>query len=450
MAISLSFDVKVEAYGALTIDNLMLTGLPSGASRSLSNPPLTQAVLGNPPTGGGVVTPQDQASGAQTNQPNTPAQQQGLTISRPYGLWFLQVQNILNQLGAVNGVIPISFECPSLDDSDMDWGATATVDATSDPVQVTVETWGKSIYGRKFAVGDYIVWNDPKSSGNNFLYEINKITAIAGNSFTLQRAPVGSSGGSSAQFGSMKFAHANKNFFRCIDKFFVVNWNGVTGTYELPWYNKCVLAVNATMTGLSAPVLVNLAPLNSSAPNVGQTTTPPCPGLRTLTGSEYGITLSGVLSVGAIADAWLPITGPESIRSAFGKLSIAPIGSPATVALIYRTPDGSAAGLIEMVTWAPGSYYSYDIGANRPDQRRQMPYHDGWTPTNQSGLDYPPTLLPQAINALLPSGELNPAYTGTVNPAGLIPFLEGGWWSFICIACGSTTPGTVEVVALQT
>ena len=431
MAVALQFDVELEAYGCLTIDNLAITGLQaSGAAPGLPQPPLNQAMLGSPPTS--TATPLD-GSG-----------QSAVCTSTPWGMWFVQLVNRVNSLGL--GTVPILLECPSVDEDDLGWGGGGTIDATTDPVTFDVTIFGTSRYGRKFSVGDYILWDDPTTSGQNFVYEIDQITAISGTKFTLAR---GSAGGQAAQFGSLKFAHSTKVFFRLIDKFFTLNWNGVQTTFELGWYNKCVCAVVATMPGIKVPTLVNLFPLNSTAPGINLTTTPPCPGLRTLIGNEYAIGMSAPLSVGAIADNWLQITGPESIRSVFVSLATAPTGGPAQIIVIYRSPDKTAAGVIDILNVPPGAYGNYDLTLNRPDQRRQMPYHDGWPPTTGVGEDWPPNVLPGAPGALLASGNIDPSYTGATSGSGIL-FEEGGWWSYICTLAGTTIPGQVDAVTLQT
>lgn len=435
MAVVLQFDVELEAYGALTIDNLAITGLQaSGAAPGLPQPPLNQAMLGSPPTSTATAT-----SGA-TQNPTVP--------SVPWGLWFVQLVNQINSLGS--GTVPILLECPSVDEDDIGWGGFGTIDATTDPVTFTSISFGTSRYGRTFQVGDFVLWDDPETSGQNFVWEIDRITAISGNTFTFARAGKGMMGSKFAQFGSLKFGHTNKVFYRLIDKFFTLQWNGVQTTFELGWYNKCVCAVQATMPGVSTPTLINLFPLNSTAPNVGATTTPPCPGLRTLAGNQYSIGMSAPVSAGAIADNWLPITGPESIRSVFVDMTVPPSGGPVVIYVIYRSPDKTAAGIIDILTVPAGTFGNYDLTGNRPDQRRQMPYHDGWPPSVIINEDWPPNVLSSAVRALLADGSLNPAYTGAADNTTPILFEEGGWWSYIVTAAGTGTPAQIDAVTLQT
>lgn len=444
MAIKLVFDVKVESYGSLTIDNLAITGLQPqspGTAPGLPQPPLNQVVLGGGPTGAG---------------PNlTTAQQQEACISNPWGLWFVNLVNRINQAtGQQGSTVNLTFECPSIDDSDVAFFGSGTIDATTDPVTFTAATMGTSIYGRALAVGDYILWDDPIQVGGNSMYEIDQVTAIAGLKITLQRSAKGMAGSAAAQFGTKKFGHSSRIFFPLLDKFFHAEWDGTPAPLELPWYNKTVAAVVATLPGLPTPTLVLLFP---PAPGSGNPVyTPTYPGLRTLVGNMYCIPMGAALTVGAIADFWLPVTGPESIRSVFGKLSVAGLGGISQIYVLYRTPDFSAAGLIDILNFAAGAVTSYDLTSNRPDQRRQMPYHDGWPPLAAIGLDYPPTLLPTAVSALLPNGDINPAYgaaPGISTGPGSVVFQEGGAISFVCTKAptgGGTSPGQVDVVTVQT
>jgi len=211
-----------------------------------------------------------------------------------------------------------------------------------------------------------------------------------------------------------------------------------------------VAAVVGSIPGAS--VTVNLAPIPMAAH-----TFPPCPGLRTQTGNEYFHPLSGTLAIGSLAD-WklLPVGAPESIRCVFGDL-----GTPATnvnstgVAVViyvaYRSPDRKSAGLIDVVQINDSAFVSYSL-LDRPDQRRQMPYHNGWIPTTQAKYDYPPGLLPLMVSALDGNGNLDPAWamSKAVNPLITVPFVEGGYWGYIVTQVGSKTPGSDLLMTLQT
>jgi hypothetical protein len=487
---ALSFNVVLEDYGFLTIDDFIVTGLGGNNSiQTVQPPPLNQPMLGTQPTS--------------TAPPVTPPAAAAGTPSTGWGTgWFMSVYRAIHQLTAGGSASQtVSFECPSLDDADMNWGAYASIDGTTDPVTVTAQTFGASLYGRQFAVGDYVLWNDPKFISGVAVYEIDQITAVkflgpATMQFTLKRAglaPVGTTAvPGQAQFGSPMFAHSNVNFYRMIDALFVCNWNGANNspqTFKLPWANMTVAAVVATMANL-APVTQSLFPqmflqfatppppsppppfptvgsILSVAPIVPKATgnqtlqqaplnpqnTPPCPGLRTLRGNQYFNTQGEAMALGLAGDYWLPITGPESIRSVFGQLSVVSNTTGIQIAVLYKSADGTQCGLIDMLSWEVGEQYSYGelMGGNRPDQRRQMPYHNGWTPTNQGQLDYPPGILPSALGALDANGNIVSTWRGAVDPSTPVPFLEGGWWSFVVIACPTATPlPQVEVIVLQT
>ena len=451
---TLSFTVELEGYGYLTIENITVSGIgPGNPSISpLQPPPLNQSVLGNAPS---ATAPSPNASDLAAS-----------TMSRGWGLgWCMSVYRALHQITA-GGAAPtnILFECPSLDDSDINWGVTASADATTDPLKLIVNPFGTSRTGRKFAVGDYVIWNDPQGitdpvSGSTFTnYEIDQIIALKGNAWTLKRAGPGAAGGKFAQFGTIKQSHGGIGgsplvIYRLIDKLFTVPFSGAPQPVKLLWDNMTVAVVVGTVAGAD-PVTVSLLPL---AGGIGKNPiyTPTHPGLRTLTGNEYVIPMSAPLTVGAIADFWLPVTGPESIRSAFGKLSLAAVGGISQIWVIYRTPDLATAGLIDILNFPAGAVTSYDLTSNRPEMRRQMPYHDGWPPVSGIGFDYPPNILPACPTALLPNGDLDPAFgaAATVNVNTPILFEEGGSISYVCTHAptgGGTSPGQVDVVTVQT
>ena len=130
----------------------------------------------------------------------------------------------------------------------MAWGAQGSIDGVTDPIQVTAPLFGTSVYGRQFAVGDYVLWNDAALVNGVYQYEIDQITAVRGSSFTLQRGSRGSIGG--AKFGSVKAPHSNIQFLQLIDKTFDVLWAGEWQVYKFLWDNMIVSAVSATTIGL--------------------------------------------------------------------------------------------------------------------------------------------------------------------------------------------------------
>jgi len=180
----------------------------------------------------------------QLNQPITDK-----LISRTWGQgWATPLTQKVVAMGGNTPYQWLIFECPSLDKTDMAWGATGTIDATTDPVTLVAPIFGTSLYGRAFAVGDYILWNDPTILNGRYSYEIDQITAVSGNNFTLARRGPDSPGG--AQFGSPKTAHTNVQFFQLIDKTFIVDWAGERQVFKFLWDNMIVAAVSATAVGV--------------------------------------------------------------------------------------------------------------------------------------------------------------------------------------------------------
>ncbi len=190
-----------------------------------------------------------------TNQTNLYAPlNQGLLMSDPGSLvskvwgqgWATPMTQRLIALGGNLKRQLLSLECPSIDVTDMAWGGNASIDATTDPAQINVTPFGTSNFGRAFAVGDYIIWDDPTVINGRYQYEIDQIQSLA--PFVLQRrgpnAPLGS-----AQFGSYKGAHANCNFLQLLDPSFQVLWDGTHQIYKFLWDNTIVAAVSATLEG---------------------------------------------------------------------------------------------------------------------------------------------------------------------------------------------------------
>lgn len=232
MASALTFAVRVGIPGALVIE---IQAVPQIGQSKPANlvPQLNQPVLGS------SLGSARAAAGPPTEQ----------LISNAWGKgWATPMTQRIIALGGNSTKQLLTFECPSLDTADMAWGMTASIDATTDPAQVTGMPFGTSLYGRSFAVGDYILWNDPAIVGGAYQYEIDLITAVSGNVFTIERQSP--QGGSGAQFGSVKAAHTNIPFLLLIDKTFDVLWEGEWQVYQFLWANMIVAAVSANTVGL--------------------------------------------------------------------------------------------------------------------------------------------------------------------------------------------------------
>lgn len=176
--------------------------------------------------------------------------------------WVTPMTNRLNVLGGSENIQLLSFECPSVDTTDNAWFATGSVNATSDPVTITAPITGSSIYQRSFQVGDYVVWDDPATANGRYQYEIDRIVAVNGESFTLSRSQQGSPPGE-AYFGSVRASHTAINFFRMLDPTFRVLWDGPQQVYKFLWDGMVVSAVSGVTAGSPRALtgLVNLFPV---------------------------------------------------------------------------------------------------------------------------------------------------------------------------------------------
>jgi hypothetical protein len=191
---------------------------------------------------------------------------------KPLGLnwgvgWAVPMSQRLIALGGNSRLQLLGFECPSLDTTDMGWGASGTIDATTDPVTLQAAPFGASVYGRAFAVGDYIIWNNPAVVNGRYQYEIDEITALNQNTFTLARRGQGAAAGT-AQFATVMAAQSGQ-FFQLLDPTLFAMWDGTHQVFKFLWDGMIVSAVSATTAGLLQPVIVNLIPIPPAAAAMG-------------------------------------------------------------------------------------------------------------------------------------------------------------------------------------
>ena len=181
--------------------------------------------------------------------------------------WAVPVSQRLIALGGNSRLQLVGFECPSLDATDMAWGASGTIDATTDPVTLQAAPFGASVYGRKFAVGDYIVWNNPTIVNGRYQYEIDQITALNQNTFTLARRGPGAPRGT-AQFATVMAVQSGQ-FFQLLDPTLFALWDGSHQVFKFLWDGMIVSAVSASTAGLLKPVIVSLIPVPPAAAAMG-------------------------------------------------------------------------------------------------------------------------------------------------------------------------------------
>ena len=324
--------------------------------------------------------------------------------------------------------------------------------------------------GRQWAIGDFILWNDPTipSGGNYYQYEIDQITDITFSSstsasFKLARNPSGAPSGQ-AQYGSLLAAHTSKNFYRLINKGWILDIPESLGpqVVMLPWPNMTVAAVEIGQQGNNTPSLVNLAPLpylpGTSTPN--PRVTPAYPGMRTMNGAAYcTLGISGNLSVGATSVARISAQAWESIRCVYAKVLTAPTGATSfngddnaavVIYVCYISPSGTV-GLIDTLVIDTGNFQSYPT-TNVPDAR-QMPYH-AYFPRSAPFYDWPPDWLPTCAGALTTGGLLQlgtpPALPNAPSGSNSVQFSPDGAIDFIVAQVGTTVAGGFLTMAVQT
>ncbi len=227
-----------------------------------------QVIQGKPP---GIFPPLREPVAGQPATATAPAMlgDQGQLMSRAWGPgWAVPMTNRLNALGGATNLQLLRFEAPSLDTTDMLWFATGSIDAMTDPVTITAPVTGTSIYNRAFAVGDYVIWDDPALVNGRYQYEIDQIIAVNGQVFTLSRSQQGQKVG--AYFGTVRAAHTG-NFYRMLDPSFNVLWDGTQQVFKFWWEQMIVSAVRATTVNAN-PALVNLIPVPPIAAALGLTT----------------------------------------------------------------------------------------------------------------------------------------------------------------------------------
>lgn len=360
---------------------------------------------------------------------------------------------------------------PSLDETDPMW-VLAEIDGTSDPAEVTLHRADSfpGRFGSDFAVGDFILWNDPSMNSvtHSPNYEINQIIQISP-MFMVKRRGDGAPDGE-AMFGSRKVAHSRR-IFKLIPRIFsqAIRQNtfgtlapatvsGLPEKWEYAWANKCVAAVMSQPVGELGPGATQL--VNCAQKNLVQNNEPRCPGLRTQNGAAYHLGATGDLAVGTVADFRVTVQSWESIRCVYGMLKTKSTGATDGVTIkvhvvwigqtpIFEHPDDPMdraqrpVYLIDTITFGESQSSFGTDPANAP-AARQMPYHaDGW-----GSADWPPNVLGLCADGLDEDGKLQLPISP--NYASLAQFAPDGEIDFIIETVGSTAPGTDLVITVQT
>lgn len=339
------------------------------------------------------------------------------------------------------------------------------------PLKVTITpangATATATLGRQWAVGDYVLWNDPTIVSGAYSYEIDQITQITPSSassatFKFARHQAGSPLGN-AQYGSLMNSHSGSTaaFFRLINKEFFAQIDLTAGPQVMKflWDNMCVAAVQFSNPAINT-VTQNLAPLVGANPSAIY---PPCPGLRTMAGAAYtNLVASGALTVGGTAAYRVSVQAWETIRTVYARVAIPPVGATTfngdtnaaiVVYICYVDPTEKLVGLIDTVVIDTGNYDSFvPLGVTpppnpNPPDGRQMPYHVLWGGI-QPNSDWPPNVLPKLIGALSTGKQLQLGFS--ISTTASVVFSPDGWIDFIVAQIGTTTAGSNLVVTVQT
>lgn len=422
---------KIGNYSYLTLEGLGLFGKQSSAAPGFPPPPLTTPMQGAAPSGSAT---------------SKSLQEQANLLATPvWRNWFQQLWT------RVNVTVPLGvsaiIEAPSIDETDVDWYAMLTGPVgTSDPLtfQPNFSPF-QSRYGRKFAVGDYVLFNDFSSyigtdGVPSYGFEIAQITAISGGVWTLTRSNanttppsfVPSSGFSTACFGTPLIPHTPPSggfiaIYRLIDKFWSVAVPQINTpqVVKLPWDNMCVVAVLATVPGVT-PVLL---PLTAALPG------PAIPGFRTLSGAEYTLGAPGAVALGTTSILRLSVAGWHSIRNVFFEMDGAAPNGATAIALAYIRPDRQAAYLLGKYVIPTNARVGYAVGQSNVtfpviQQNTRFPAQATWPPHAN---------LPLMVNGLDGNGVLKNGFT--LDPTQPMTMQEDGELDFI-VTANPSTPGT--------
>jgi hypothetical protein len=318
----------------------------------------------------------------------------------------------------------LRFLALSVDETDPGFQIVLTMDGTTAKPTVTPIIPGfpfapaTSRLGKVFTEGMYLVANDPKKfiigGVAVYVYEIVKLSKkLLSGDWVIERTPAGAPTGD-AQFGSKMSAHANVVFFPLtLDPriFPRMNWPDFTEVNpgvalqqreEFAYPNKCVSVVMMQAEGefgLTPVYTQNLAIVSALTDLIKRPPLPP--GLRTLNGNQYDMTVSGILTAGQNADVPIRVAGWEGVRCAIADLLTAGSGE-VIVDLCYVTPDLKDIGLVETFDFNAGDLVPGGQAFPGP-QGRDIPYHlAGWistilpaAPVGQQ--DWPMNLFPRMV-----------------------------------------------------
>lgn len=341
----IKFALRKDGYGMLTLDHLERGKLASETNArktaGILVPPIRTRFFQNQPGG----------------PPNQTQPGQQSDIDRTWYQFFAQLAKRATADAGGDGLTAIKFLCPSIDEEDILLWGEGTLDASTNPATFTPTLNLQSRYGVVFKVGDWIIWD---TDG----YEIDKIVAMSGDTWTVQRG----------EFDSPIAApRTGSGFWRLEPKTFTVNLPGgeLPKLVQFPWPNKCVAAVRAWGEGANGhgpDYTLNFGSITSGVP-----------GWRTMNGAEYtGMVYAGTLQVGGTAAFRAPVCAWESLRCVFASVRTPSQGTDIKLTVNYYAPGGAGPIPITSLTIKKLEYYSWP--ALDPPRGRQLPYNMSFPP----------------------------------------------------------------------
>lgn len=261
-----------------------------------------------------------------------------------YGQMGLRSISVSGNCDVLHVVIPFVDETET---SKLWLASTGSIDGTSTAVTISSPI-GTHTGTNTFAVGDFVVFDDPAQDAvNNIVvgtdttnirsYEVDQITALSTNtdgdvtSVTLQRKAEGTA---TAYFKSFMSAHEPLiKFYKAHLAYFAVptDITAISGTtmvkdqaVDLP--SACVVAVAAACDDNGS--IGTWKQINAS--QLAYPFLPgenPAPGYRTCNGAEYLIPLTGLFSAGQSSPVRLWVGENASIRDVVANVTIAPTGT---------------------------------------------------------------------------------------------------------------------------
>jgi hypothetical protein len=244
-------------------------------------------------------------------------------------------------------------------------------DGVTDPLSFTAVPNPDQVSALAFAVGDFVVWNDPAAG-----FEVNQITAITGTSWTVQRHYTGEYAGHST-FEAPLVAHtAGTKIMKCQVRQFLFNaalagYDPSTGgvkRFDMVLPSVCVVAVvaapyNQHTTGTW--VNVNCA---SAA----------VPGLRTGLGNEFTLPVDWVTAnpgVNVLTNDYM-VRHPEPQRVNYAFCSTPVAVADLAINVVISSDGGATWNTVETLTISVGQTVSYP--SVHPPKDQVTPYDGAW------------------------------------------------------------------------